>query len=234
MTDTPKWLLAMRAITGLTETPGDADNPKILAMASYIARKFPDMADYCAQYTHDDIAWCGLTAAFCMAVSDIRPPFGPTDTDKFLWALSWENWMDGVNRGGGKIIGAPVEGCVVVMTRSGGGHVTLYESTDSNGNYRCRGGNQSDAVNVQSYDPDAVVALVWPTAAGDVPVIPVEDRPVLERGDSGPDVFDLQTMIPNFSGEVDGDFGPVTEDNVTRYQVSRGLEVDGVVGQETW
>jgi len=224
------WLLVMRSITGLTEAPGDADNPRILAMTKYIARKYPDMQSYCDLYQHDETAWCGLTAAFCMAVADIRPPWGPTDTDKWMWALSWKPWM----HGGGQLIGAPVQGCVVVKEREGGGHVTLFEELDDDGWYRCRGGNQSDQVNVQSYNPAEVVGLIWPTAAGDVPQIPVEDRPMLERGDSGPDVVDLQRMIPNFTDTIDGDFGPATEQNVLRYQASRGLEVDGIAGQETW
>src|SRR5262245_44405783 len=236
MTDNaPKWLLVMRAITGLAEVPGEADNPKIIAMARYIGRKFPEMQSYCDLYQHDETAWCGLTAAFCMAVADIRPPFGPTDTDKFLWALSWQAWLSGGGRPrGGETLSSPVLGCVVVMEREGGGHVTFYESTDSNGNYRCRGGNQSDAVNVQSYDPDTVVALVWPTAGGDVPEIPVEDRPMVEEGDTGPDVADMQGMIPYFTGDKDGDFGPITKDNVLCYQFSRGLGVDGQCGQQTW
>ena len=229
MTDVPKWLLVMRAITGLTEEPGSADNPKILAMAKYIARKFPDQKAYWDQYQHDSTAWCGLTAAFCMAVCDIRGPWGPTDTDKPMWALAWADWMPA----GGKNASA-VQGAVVVMEREGGGHVTFLESVDGNGNYKCRGGNQSDAVNVQTYDPDNVVALMWPTAGGEIPLTPVEDRPMLEEGDSGPDVFDMQTMIPDFSGTIDGDFGPITKENVWRYQISRGLEVDGICGQETW
>jgi peptidoglycan hydrolase-like protein with peptidoglycan-binding domain len=64
--------------------------------------------------------------------------------------------------------------------------------------------------------------------------IPVEDRPVLQRGDEGGHVLDLQRLIPRFSGEFDGDFGPTTEENVIRYQRSRGLSADGIVGQETW
>jgi uncharacterized protein (TIGR02594 family) len=227
MTDIPRWLQVMRAITGTTETPGDADNPKITGMADYIAKKWPDMADYCASYEHDETPWCGLTVAFCMSVDGIEPPFGRTDTDRFLWALSWADDADYVR------LGRPVKGAIVVMEREGGGHVTMFEEMDSDGNYRCRGGNQSDAVNVQSYDPDTVVALVWPK---DVPVpqIPVEDRPVLENGDSGPDVVDLQSMIPGFTGEVDGDFGDITETNVLRYQQTRGLEIDGICGPETW
>jgi hypothetical protein len=60
---------------------------------------------------------------------------------------------------------------------------------------------------------------------------------MLERGDEGPDVFDLQEMLNKQSRadlEVDGDFGPATEDAVRSYQQSRQLEVDGIVGQETW
>jgi hypothetical protein len=63
---------------------------------------------------------------------------------------------------------------------------------------------------------------------------PVASRPVIGKGDEGPDVEDLQTMLPRFGGEIDGDFGPVTEGEVLEYQRSRGLDVDGIVGQQTW
>src|ERR1700745_3958063 len=115
------------------------------------------------------------------------------------------------------------------MTRSGGGHVTMFEKWVGD-HIRCRGGNQSDCVCESDYDPDTVIAYVWPKALGKPPEIPVEDRPVLEEGDDGPDVVDLQRMLPRFPPEeVDGDFGPFTLDAVTRYQISRGLGVDGVV-----
>ena len=79
-----------------------------------------------------------------MAKADIRPPFGDTDTDRFLWARSW---ADDPNY---HVLKTPRLGCVVVLTRSGGGHVTLYEST-SGTNYMCRGGNQSDAINLAAF-----------------------------------------------------------------------------------
>jgi uncharacterized protein (TIGR02594 family) len=229
MPDVPKWLEVMRSISGTQEYSGAANNPKIMDWVKTIAKAYPEMQSYCDGYTGDDIAWCGLTVAYCMTMAGIRPVFGPTDTDRWMWAQAWAG--DEKNF---KPVGHPTPGTIVVMTRSGGGHVTLYEETDSNGNYRCRGGNQSDAVNVSSYDPETVIDLVWPTAAGDQPQIPVEDRPMLEEGDSGPDVIDLQRMIPNFTDTVDGDFGPATKENVVRYQYTRGLEVDGIVGQETW
>jgi uncharacterized protein (TIGR02594 family) len=227
----PKWLLVMRAITGLTETPGDADNPKIMAMNEYIAQCYPEMRAYCDGYTHDSIAWCGLTEAFCMAVAGIRPPFGPTDTDRWLWARAWAEWV-----AWGQELSRPQVGCIVVMEREGGGHVTTFEY-EKNGMLYCRGGNQSDAVNLQGFDPDTTLGFFWPREAGDVPQIPVEDRPMLENGDTGPDVYDLQGML-NKQGraglDVDGEFGPATEQAVLNYQKSRQLEVDGVVGPQTW
>jgi len=144
-----------------------------------------------------------------------------------MWALAWSDSDDF------KHTTRLTPGTVVVLERSGGGHVTLFEEWDGD-MLRCRGGNQSDAVNVQSYDPETVVGYFWPVAAGEQPQIPVKDRPELEEGDSGPDVADLQNMIPNFTGMIDGDFGPVTYDNVVRYQRSRGLEIDGIVGEQTW
>ena len=71
----------------------------------------------------------------------------------------------------------------------------------------------------------------WPDRPEDVPV---EDRPTLQQGDSGDDVLDMQRMIPRFTGEFDGDFGPTTYDNVVNYQRSRGLEDDGICGPQTW
>jgi len=68
--------------------------------------------------------------------------------------------------------------------------------------------------------------------------IPVSQRPVLRQGDDGMHVTDLQRMLlgPTRFGfdNVDGDFGPYTKDEVEEYQESRGLIVDGIVGEETW
>ena len=65
--------------------------------------------------------------------------------------------------------------------------------------------------------------------------IPVEDRPTLREGDEGQHVVDLQMLLPHFGvSNVDGDFGSYTDEEVREYQQSRGLTVDGIVGQETW
>jgi uncharacterized protein (TIGR02594 family) len=150
----PPFLATMRAISGTAETPGSGDNPKILAMHDEIAKRFPEMATYAANYTHDSIPWCGLTVAYCMAMNGIRPVFNAGDTGKFLWADAWAHNY-------GTPLSKPKLGCVMVFTRSGGGHVALYEGEDDD-NYIVRGGNQSDAINVTHMPKSQLVAAIWP------------------------------------------------------------------------
>src|SRR5262245_44978950 len=131
MTEIAPWLATMRSITGTLEAPGSADNPVILAWRDEIARRFPDMAPYCANYNHDSIPSCGLTVAYCMAANGIRPVFEAGDTGKFLWAQAWKQF--------GTEVSQPRLGDVLVFAR----HVTLYDGEDAS-SYFGRGGNQSD------------------------------------------------------------------------------------------
>jgi hypothetical protein len=69
--------------------------------------------------------------------------------------------------------------------------------------------------------------------------VPLESRPMIGKGDEGPDVEDLQTMLnwslrPNPHLTTDGDFGTLTESATMAYQGSRGLAADGIAGQQTW
>ena len=206
----------MRSMNGLSEKPGAADETKILAMADNIATIFPDMKSYCDGYNHDSIPWCGLTVADCVATYGIRPPFVKgSDTDCFLWAKSW---ADDPNY---TVLKTPRLGCIVVLTRSGGGHVTLYEST-SGSNYMLRGGNQSDAINLASFPKSSVVALVWPKdePIPDPSTPPADSCPFCGRGDTGAAVAYLQELLPKW---VDGDFGPTTEVWSSEFQRSQGL-----------
>jgi lysozyme family protein len=112
------------------------DSAVIMSWPAAIAAKFPDMADYCKGYVHDSIPWCGLTVAYCMAQAGIRPVFGDSDTDKFLWSFAWQNW-------GIAVTGDPQPGDVMVFRWSGGGgHVTLYDHEVDDNYYHCSGGNQ--------------------------------------------------------------------------------------------
>ena len=149
----PAWLATMREITGTREYAGGSDNPVILKWARFIGEKYPEMRSYCAQYNHDAIAWCGLTVAYCMAKNGIRPVFGKSENERFLWADAWRRF--------GVRLDKPKPGCVMVFTRSGGGHVALYEGEEGN-DYLIRGGNQSDAVSLMRIHKSKFTAAMWP------------------------------------------------------------------------
>ena len=59
---------------------------------------------------------------------------------------------------------------------------------------------------------------------------------MLSYGSSGEDVKELQKALNNvgFSLDVDGKFGAKTQSAVKSYQKSKGLSVDGIVGNNTW
>lgn len=58
----------------------------------------------------------------------------------------------------------------------------------------------------------------------------------IRKGSKGPEVRAVQERLAALGflrGQIDGDFGPNTEDAVKRFQASRGLAADGVVGPRT-
>ena len=77
-----------------------------------------------------------------------------TDTERWMWAQAWADWGVGIPE--------PKQGCIVVQTRDGGGHVTLFEHWNGN-KLVCRGGNQSDMVKTSEYDPSVVIAYRMPS-----------------------------------------------------------------------
>lgn len=56
-------------------------------------------------------------------------------------------------------------------------------------------------------------------------------QPVLQMGDSGDRVRDLQRLL---GVTADGVFGPVTTAAVVAFQTAHGLTADGIVGPQTW
>lgn len=67
-------------------------------------------------------------------------------------------------------------------------------------------------------------------------VVPVVNHPTLKRGDKGPDVAYLQTLLSDVGTPIKGDgiFGPATEAAVRVFQAAHGLKTDCIVGPATW
>jgi peptidoglycan hydrolase-like protein with peptidoglycan-binding domain len=83
-----------------------------------------------------------------------------------------------------------------------------------------------------------VDGIVGPVTWQALPADP--NTPLLRRGASGSVVSALQKGLKKYStpatdpGAVDGDFGPKTEAAVRAYQQDRGVQADGIVGEQTW
>jgi peptidoglycan hydrolase-like protein with peptidoglycan-binding domain len=83
-----------------------------------------------------------------------------------------------------------------------------------------------------------VDGIVGPITWQALPADP--NTPVLSLGGSGSVVTALQNGLKRYGtsatdpGPVDGDFGPKTEAAVKAYQQDRGVQSDGVVGDQTW
>lgn len=60
----------------------------------------------------------------------------------------------------------------------------------------------------------------------------VRDKPILKRGDRGPNVTYLQTLLD--IDPADGRFGPQTQAAVIEFQRQHKLVADGVAGGYTW
>ena len=80
----------------------------------------------------------------------------------------------------------------------------------------------------------AIARLEGFILSGEAP--PSGGRPVLRRGSKGDAVTELQRSLQKlgFMVAVDADFGAGTEVAVAAFQRDRKLDVDGIVGNDTW
>lgn len=79
------------------------------------------------------------------------------------------------------------------------------------------------------------VPIQTPTPAPE----PTPERPTLRRGDKGPAVVEVQTMLDRLGYDlgqlgVDGDFGRMTRLAVITFQGDHKLTADGICGPATW
>lgn len=131
-------VVAFMKLYGVKEKWGAEDNPVILSWASEVGLK---------NYTHDSIAWCGLTMAVVAKRAKKVPPNNP------LWALNWKYF--------GIASLQPMYGDVLVFTRPGGGHVGLYIAEDDEA-FHVGGGNQGDECKIARIEKSRLVSARRP------------------------------------------------------------------------
>jgi hypothetical protein len=106
------------------------------------------------------------------------------------------------------------------------------------GDYTGRKDEMHFEINASRAVVDRVAAKLQKGATA-VPTKPTTTRRTLKRGDRGDDVKSLQGTLnrfyPNLTKLVeDGIFGEATEARVKYFQQRAKIEVDGIVGPQTW
>ena len=140
MADQP-WLVIARELIGTRETPGPANNPKIMDWAAKLGGKKLGVA-----YAGDSVPWCGVFVAHCFNAIAIDPP------PIAVRAKAWATWGLSVT---------PGVGAVLVFERDGGGHVGFYVAEDDT-HFHVLGGNQGDKVCITRIEKTRKVACRWP------------------------------------------------------------------------
>lgn len=208
----PAILEAAGRYLGTEEWPGARHNPVIQGFFA---------ASGGGENVADEVPWC---AAF---VGAICAELGLPNTGQ-LNARSYLGWGVPVS------LADVMPGDVVVFWRgspaSWTGHVAFVVSIDGD-NVLCRGGNQSNKVSDQRYPIST--ALGFRRAVAD----DMTGRPTLRLEARGQHVEALQSRLRElgyFAGRVDGHFGERTRAAVQAFQSDNRLDLDGVVGRQTW
>lgn len=143
---------------GTLETRGGGNNPTIIGWADEVATVMPSAyARWAADwYNSDSIPWCGLwLAVIASRASQGREERFPPN--KYLAALEWAKFGKHVDPAKAEV------GDVMVLGRTGGGHVCLNVGMEIGGKrFFGLGGNQSDAVNIMPFDMSRVRAVRRP------------------------------------------------------------------------
>lgn len=149
----PLWIREAFKHDGLPEIKGGTHASEIVQFWKDIKR---------GGIKDDETPWCAAFVGAMLERVGIR-------SSRFESAKSYLQW--------GQNLSTPVVGCIVVFSRSGGGHVGFVLGKDAQGNILVWGGNQADAVNLRAFPVSRVTGYRWPSG---VPV-PEEPLPVLDK-----------------------------------------------------
>ena len=140
--DQPRWLELAWADLGVTEASGAADNPDVV-------RYYADAGH--PEVRHDEVAWCAAFVGACLERAGLQGT-------RSLAARSYLDW--------GTPLDEPRIGAVAVLSRGSDpslGHVGFLLAMNAS-RIVLLGGNQGDAVSVQSFDRSRLLGLRWPAA----------------------------------------------------------------------
>lgn len=150
--ENPTWVQAALAELGQREVRGVEHNPRIV--------EYHRRTSLRAQT--DEVAWC---ASF---VNWVLFQVGLPGTNSAA-ARSFETY--------GVKVDKPITGCIVVLARSGGGHVGFYMG-ERDGKLLVLGGNQSNSVSIALYDRAQLLCYRWPAQVA----LPVAAQPLAHSG----------------------------------------------------
>lgn len=134
------WITEGLKHLGTKEIPGAKHNPKILQWWKAIKR---------GGIKTDEVPWCAAFVGGCLEAVGIV-------SSRYESAKSYETWGNSLTR--------PTNGCIVVFSRKGGGHVGFVLGEDNQGRLLVLGGNQADKVSIAPFDRHRVTAYRWPQA----------------------------------------------------------------------
>lgn len=136
------WLDVALDEVGQTEIAGSKDNPRIEAYHATTTLKATD----------DETPWCSSFVNWVFKQLNYKRTNSAA-------AKSWLDW--------GIKIEKPIRGCVVILSRDGGNHVTFWMKQDGAG-FIGFGGNQNNRVGNNWYANGRVLGYRWPSEAKDL------------------------------------------------------------------
>lgn len=140
----PPWVDVAEAKLGQHEIAGAGDNSFIVECLRRRGLP-PDML-------HDETAWCGAFAAYCMEEAGLRAPKGAAGASNWLkhpetiLTLGRNNFRPG---------------CIAVFHRPGGAHVA-FALAETKRYVVILGGNQGNTVGVQARPKALLESYAWP------------------------------------------------------------------------
>lgn len=124
---------------------------------------------------------------------------------------------------------------VVIFEKWANTSHSAYWAYEQRGTYGTTHRQLKYGIGSDNYDPFRPVKLGGGGGGGQLPS-PGVSWPILQSGSKGADVRSAQQLLTarGYTVESDGIFGAKTRSAVIRFQKSRSLAADGVIGPNTW